>query len=76
MNFTNQSDQQAGNGTPPTHWAKVCKKVSGKKVWQKIGAAWAEHDPGKGGLVVNVRLYGTQIIEGGFSLYPNSNRTD
>jgi len=69
--MTNQTQNQpaAGNGdgeaNKPTHVAKVRHGTGKKASWERIGVAWE----GENGSVY-VRLYGTQIVSEGFSLYP------
>ena len=55
-----------GSKNKPTHVAKVRDGHGKKASYERIGVAW--HDPEKDSIYV--RLYGTQIVSEGFSLYP------
>ncbi|MEW8333894.1 MAG: hypothetical protein AB2692_23390 [Candidatus Thiodiazotropha sp.] len=62
----NQTNQGANNGNArPTHF--VSQKIGrGKHVeFETLGAAW-ERDDGS----LYIKLHGTQIIEGGFYVFP------
>jgi len=54
----------------PTH--AVCKKIwNGKRTeFETLGVAWKRDD---GGLYI--KLHGTQIIEGGFYVFTNKEKT-
>lgn len=69
-NNTNQMQTSNGN-TKPTHIAR--KKVGqGKHAeFETIGAAW---DRGDGSMYI--KPYGTQIIEGGFYVFPMSSEQE
>lgn len=58
---------QNGNAesNKPTHRAKVRNGTGKGATYEQIGAAWEGEDGS-----IYVRLHGTQIISGGFSLYP------
>jgi len=51
--------------TKPTHYAKVRHGTGPQASYEQIGAAWQNADGS-----FYVRLHGTQIVKGGFSLYP------
>ncbi len=53
------------SGNPPTHVAKIRIGQGDAASFERIGVAWAKED---GSLFV--RLHGTQVIAGGFALYP------
>ncbi|MCB0627567.1 MAG: hypothetical protein KDC43_27500 [Saprospiraceae bacterium] len=59
------SNNDTQEKTKPTHYAKVRHGQGQQASYEQIGAAW---DNGDGSLYV--RLHGTQIVQGGFSLYP------
>lgn len=69
MTYTNRNSRNAGSGdgerNPPTHVAKVRSGSGNRASYERIGVAWESED---GSLYV--RLYGTQIVSGGFALYP------
>ncbi len=65
MSKENSSPEK--QNTKPTHF--VSKKYwSGKRTeFETIDVAW-DREEGKG---LYVKLYGTQVIEGGFYIFPN-----
>lgn len=70
--MTNENYNQSQNTKQkPTH--NICKKNGhGKNVdFETIGVAWQRDD---GGLYI--RLYGTQIVEGGFYAFAASHNND
>lgn len=68
-NYKNRSRAPAPesqpSGNPPSHVAKIRIGQGDAASFERIGAAWAKDD---GSLFV--RLHGTQVIAGGFALYP------
>lgn len=68
MTYQNQNDRDSGNGetNKPTHVAKVRNGYGKKATYERIGVAWANDKDNS----LYVRVFGTQIIEGGFTCYP------
>lgn len=64
-NTRNRPVQGQSSATPPTHIAKVRHGTGDRATYERIGVAWAKEDG-----AVYVRLYGTQIVASGFTLYP------
>jgi len=68
-NYRNRSSEPAPNnppsGNPPTHVAKIRIGQGDAASFERIGVAWIKDD---GSLFV--RVSGTQVIAGGFALYP------
>lgn len=62
-NLSAQAPAPASN--PPTHIAKVRNGQGDGATFERIGVAWAKDDGS-----IFVRVYGTQIVTGGFALYP------
>ncbi|MEM9388076.1 MAG: hypothetical protein AAGA68_23675 [Pseudomonadota bacterium] len=52
----------------PTHIVRKKRGPGRKSDFETLGVAWA-HEDGK----FYVKLYGTQVIEGGFYVFPNRN---
>ena len=63
---TNQQQTQGEDRNLPTHVVKIRHGHGKAATYEKIGVAWA--DPEKGSTYI--RLYGTQVISDGFSIYP------
>jgi len=66
--MTNETQTEAlpnGNSNKPTHTLRKRTGRSKNATYETLGVAWVRED---GGLYM--KLYGTQIIEGGFYAFP------
>ena len=66
-NDTQTNAPQNGNGNKPTHSIRKRSGTGRKAEFETLGVAWQRDD---GGLYI--KLYGTQIVEGGFYAFPIS----
>ena len=56
------------SGNRPTHIVRKKSEQGRKADFETLGVAWARED---GSLYL--KLYGTQIVDGGFYIFPNRN---
>ncbi len=70
--MSNEKSSPEKRNTKPTHIVR--KKIwSGKRSeFETLGVAW-EREDGKG---LYVKLYGAQVVEGGFYVFPNKDSDD
>ncbi|MEM7172474.1 MAG: hypothetical protein AAF530_20065 [Pseudomonadota bacterium] len=71
MTYENQNDRgNGGEKNQPTHIVKKREGYGKKATYERIGVAWENIEDGS----LYVRVYGTQIISGGFTCYPIEER--